>query len=333
LVGHSVFSGLHLLRALAALSIVAIHTVARGAVEKAIPGGNAAIPWGLWLGVPVFFALSGFLMAKLMEDATPGRFMLHRIVRIYPGYWLAVLLAGAISMFITGQPIGFDPVALTLVPSGAIRLPLGVDWTLFFEMFFYAVVTLLCFVPSDAARKVIVAAWALAVVIWHPEAISTKIHQATLWQIPLSALNLPFIAGMVAWWALPIAQRFRVPASVLGLAVTVYWARDLYAGAANIWGYTLVPAALVLLFANVRTPQRPVIFGGNASYGLYLVHVPLLWLFYTLLPFSGLVQVGAVFVCALAAGLAFGAAEHQAYAFLRAKLDGLFEARHATART
>jgi exopolysaccharide production protein ExoZ len=329
----SVFTGLNALRALAALSIVVIHAVARGAAEKTIPGGSNAIPWGLWLGVPVFFALSGFLMAMLMESARPGRFLLNRALRIYPGYWLAVLLACAISLFITGRPVAFDVIALTLIPSGAIKLPLGVDWTLFFEMFFYAVVAALCAIPSQVARKVIVAAWAVAVVAWHPEAISTKIHQETLWQIPLSALNLPFIAGMVAWWALPVARRFPVAASVVGLAVTAWWARDLAIGTANVWGYTLVPAFLVLQFASLRTPQWPVTFSGNASYGLYLVHVPLLWLFHTILPFGGWIQVGAIFVCALVAGLALGAVEHQAFAFLRGRLDVLLEARHTAAKT
>jgi peptidoglycan/LPS O-acetylase OafA/YrhL len=329
LAGHSVFSGLHLLRTLAAMSIVVIHAVARGAAEKTIPGGSDAVPWGLWLGVPVFFALSGFLMAKLLETATPGRFLLHRTLRIYPGYWLAVMLAGAITLFITGRPPAFDPIALTLVPAGAVALPLGPDWTLFFEMFFYALCAALCFV-SARIRQGIVALWALAIIVSGPEPITTKIHQETLWSMPFSALNLSFIAGMGVYWLMPLARRLPFVAIALGAVAFVIWSPAVAAGSPNVWGYVLIPGALVLAFAFIPCPSPAVRFAADASYGLYLAHVPLLWLFHTLLPFGGWLQVGAIFACALAAGLAFGAVEHQAYVYLRGRLDGFLEVRRAT---
>ena len=45
-----------------------------------------------WYGVSLFFATSGYLMATLVRQQAPARFMLHRIVRIYPLFFLVVTL-------------------------------------------------------------------------------------------------------------------------------------------------------------------------------------------------------------------------------------------------
>src|SRR5262245_15184623 len=114
--GVGMLPGLQALRFFAALSIVVLH-LGFPLLERPVVV--------LWLGVPIFFALSGFLMAKLMVSARAGQFILDRALRIYPAYWLAVILWMALF------PVTFNPLALTLVPSGPIQLPLfDVVWTL-----------------------------------------------------------------------------------------------------------------------------------------------------------------------------------------------------------
>ncbi|MBZ9656087.1 acyltransferase family protein [Phyllobacterium lublinensis] len=39
-------------------------------------------------GVIIFFAISGFLMADFVQRTDPWSFILHRIVRIYPPYYI-----------------------------------------------------------------------------------------------------------------------------------------------------------------------------------------------------------------------------------------------------
>ena len=46
-----------------------------------------------YLGVAVFFAISGMLMASILPRTEPWRFLSHRIVRIYPLYLLLVAIA------------------------------------------------------------------------------------------------------------------------------------------------------------------------------------------------------------------------------------------------
>ena len=67
-------------------------------------------------GVMLFFAISGYLMAQLAPGATSLRFMAHRLIRIYPPYWLAVLVVVVASRGAI-QPI---PAALVLAPGNSL---------------------------------------------------------------------------------------------------------------------------------------------------------------------------------------------------------------------
>ena len=43
-------------------------------------------------GVPVFFVLSGFLVARSLERYSPREFWIRRFVRIYPAMWVCIIL-------------------------------------------------------------------------------------------------------------------------------------------------------------------------------------------------------------------------------------------------
>src|SRR6478752_2117782 len=82
---------LQYLRAIAAISVVLCHAsyylmAARGDSWLWNIFGRAGL-----FGVMLFFAISGYLMAQLAPGATSLRFMSHRLIRIYPPYWLALL--------------------------------------------------------------------------------------------------------------------------------------------------------------------------------------------------------------------------------------------------
>jgi exopolysaccharide production protein ExoZ len=112
-----------------------------------------------WLGVHVFFVLSGYCMAeKISSLATAGRgagrFLIDRAWRIYPAYWAALLVT--VSLGVVSAPFnssgikGAFPSSIgagvaetllvqTYIGSGAILL---VGWTLVCETGFYAITTL-----------------------------------------------------------------------------------------------------------------------------------------------------------------------------------------------
>lgn len=135
------------LRGLAALAIVAHH--ASFASGKTFDDGFVAdINSRLDVGVPIFFALSGFLLFEPfvrrildgVEFPSLFRFWRRRFVRIFPAYWVALaiqLLIGAVSV------IGFGGfllnVTLTQIYAGRYAVSgISQSWSLATEIGFYA---------------------------------------------------------------------------------------------------------------------------------------------------------------------------------------------------
>jgi len=129
------------LRGLAALFVALFHASTHSGRYFGDSGWATAFDgrFGL-VGVAIFFAISGLLMADLIQRTDPWRFLAHRIVRIYPIYLLAassVIAASTVIVFRGMHKFGPDVFSLMLVPAGERAYYLGVEWTLVFECTYY----------------------------------------------------------------------------------------------------------------------------------------------------------------------------------------------------
>src|SRR6266853_1327962 len=117
------------LRGLAALSVALFHASVHSGLHFGDSGWATAFDgrFGL-VGVATFFAISGLLMADLIQRTDPWRFLAHRIVRIYPTYLIAVLVSVPIPTFLGIRKAGFHLFSLMLVPAGQRDYYLGVEW-------------------------------------------------------------------------------------------------------------------------------------------------------------------------------------------------------------
>jgi peptidoglycan/LPS O-acetylase OafA/YrhL len=161
------------LRLVAALLVVGFHFtifakpwgVPNG---TALPGLANVTQFG-WLGVYLFFLISGFVICMSAEGRTVAQFATARITRLYPAYWFAVI---ATSVVLTVWPVVAKPLApgdvltnLTMFQDflGVPRVDV-VYWTLSVELRFYLLFGLFVLVRGYTPRRVLLfaAGWLMA---------------------------------------------------------------------------------------------------------------------------------------------------------------------------
>ena len=116
-------------------------------------------------GVDIFFVISGFIMiySTSAKDITPFKFMIRRIERVAPLYWIFTTL---LILMVSISPDTFSTVKLEIwnvvssyffiasestssTFSGAFKPVLYVGWTLNYEMFFYLIFAFSLFLSAQ----------------------------------------------------------------------------------------------------------------------------------------------------------------------------------------
>nr|WP_303651310.1 acyltransferase [Asticcacaulis currens] len=95
-----------------------------------------------WVGVEIFFVISGYVIAYSAHNTTPQRFAWGRVLRLLPGVWICAPIAFVVYYLVFGRPLD------ELVPSLIRTLTLfplfsaidGVYWTLGIEVSFYVMI-------------------------------------------------------------------------------------------------------------------------------------------------------------------------------------------------
>lgn len=271
-------NGLQAVRGAAALFVLFQHVTWIGTYFSP---GPTDILYGLRmgsLGVFLFFALSGYLMASQMTRP-PVRFLTDRVRRIYPGYIIAILVAGA-ALTVFDYPAWPKLTTVFLLPTGASDSVLIPYWTLVYEMQFYFLILLIGrFKPSVSIGLLL--AWALAIAIWHPVSPET-VERATYpfyYEIGLSFYNLYFIVGALSWFASKafIASTYEL---WVGCALLLFASLLNLVTPGMTHDYYLIMLPAVLLVIRGATAwrasdliSRGLVRFGDVSYGVYLIHI------------------------------------------------------------
>ena len=235
--------------------------------------------WGAY-GVAVFFVLSGYLMSQLSLRDEPHRFLINRVLRIYPLMLIMVVLALA-GYFLTGFARRPDILALTLIPAGPRDYYLGVEWTLLFEMTYYVVIAAMALAGLRRWLEGLFVVWLVYIVAVTIAGVApTPTVTPTLSQLVGQSANLAFIFGFL----LPrFLDRLPSPAALCALALPIaavgFWVTD----AGTMRWPTSLSSVLLVAAALKAAPPTGTGFGhrfglrlGDASYALYLCHVPII---------------------------------------------------------
>jgi peptidoglycan/LPS O-acetylase OafA/YrhL len=277
--------------------------------------GHSASLWGGYyppigaVMVDLFFLLSGFVIAYAYEPRLRAgmgtlEFMQHRIVRLYPLYLLGAvfgLVLLTIFMIREGKDLGvlglqFLPALLGL-PSPEIDgvtsiYPLNPpSWTLFFELC-ANLVYVLCFrwLRDTRALLALTAAFAVSLVV----AVHAygQIHIGMDWRHffgGFARAGFGFFAGVLAFRLVGSPMQAKRPASnwafVLMVAIPMICLFPVPSDL-RIYAELFVVIGLgipILLISQVIEPpsRYTALFlaGGRISYALYILHVPIAWLF------------------------------------------------------
>lgn len=319
------------LRALAVVPVVLFHAD--------LPGFG-----GGFVGVDVFFVISGFLITQLIaQDAWAGRFSLahfyeRRIRRIFPALFAmlcAVMIAGAF-LFLPAdfRSLGRNAVGATLFVSNlffweqsdyfdgpAETKPLLHTWSLSVEEQFYIVFPLLLVWLLKRGRShAVLAIGALALLSFAASVIAVAGDRATAFYLtPFRVWEL-LLGSLLALGAVPPLRSARAggAAAAAGLvlilaAVIGFSAMTPFPGAAAL--LPCVGAALIIhsgssgkLPAVGRWLAKPVpVFIGAISYSLYLWHWPLFVFaeYYQIHELSTFQSLGLVAACFALAALSW----------------------------
>ncbi|WP_234018787.1 MULTISPECIES: acyltransferase [unclassified Streptomyces] len=289
------------LRLGAALMVAAYHYGGRG--------GDVATAWGTsprdqfpsthglfaygCLGVQIFFVISGFVICMSGWGRPLRSFFASRVARLFPAYWVAVVLVTAVFALPVVVYEAVSPsdalVNLTMLqqPLGADRV-LGVCWTLWAELRFYALFALCVVLPGATRGRVV-----LFCAVWTLAAALTQASGEPFLTVLLMPEYAPFFIGGIGLY---LVHRDRRDVLAWGI-VAVGWAIGQHYAVAGLWhapnphafsnrsslGIALVvtlgfAAVAAIAMGRLRWANwRWLTVAGALTYPFYLVHEHLGW--------------------------------------------------------
>jgi peptidoglycan/LPS O-acetylase OafA/YrhL len=289
------------LRLIAALMVAAYHYGGRGgevtqawgtSAKAQFPTLHSWFAYGC-LGVQVFFVISGFVICMSGWGRPLRSFFASRASRLLPSYWAAIIIVTVVFALPVVAYKTVSPsdtlVNLTMMqqPLGADRV-LGVCWTLWAEVRFYALFALCVVMPGATRQRVIMfcAGWTLAAVL-------TQAANEPLLDLVLMPEYAPFFIGGIGLY---LVHRDRHDAYAWGIVI-VSWLIGQNQAVRGLWhapnpdffSYrTSFGIVLVVTFGFVAVAVialgwlnwanwRWLTVAGALTYPFYLVHEHLGW--------------------------------------------------------
>lgn len=285
------YAALDVLRVIAVLGVVAAHftwsanwvydhlgkypTEAFGAIAQVSAYG--------FLGVHLFFVISGAVISRSAVGRTARGFVIARFLRLMPALLIAVPLSAALVIVAGGADV---PATLRSIVSNLVLLPSmansgwlnPVFWTLVVEASFYGIVALVLLIWGSDRRVL----WRFAWVWLGAIIVLSRVHNDVLDTILLADWAPFFIVGILIGTSSSRADR---AAACVGMVAAGLLAVESTLATMDPDGRSvsvivvLVTAIIVVVAASVwwspmaQIQSRSWAFVGTMTYSLYLFHV------------------------------------------------------------
>lgn len=284
------------LRGVAILLVIFYHAYFRW--PELVPYGNAIadiplIKFG-YLGVQLFFILSGFVIFMTLERCSnPKTFLWRRWLRLFPAMLICSILIFCTSEFFSERPAGnpnwvdllpgltfIDPHLfgkLTTISASSLE---GAFWSLYVEFKFYVLAA--CFYFLFGAKRLFALILSCYLCWLSSELLVGYVNDNIIKYLTSISANLAF--KYFGWFAIGMAfylseSNRSVKWFVFGIALSIFCIITNY-WISPVEGEFIALLLIVLLFAapmkfsKVRDilSHRALLFLGFVSYPLYLVH-------------------------------------------------------------
>lgn len=247
------------------------------------------------LAVQGFFILSGYLvMSSYHRSSSLKDFYFRRILRIYPGYFVAVIFFAIIGVFQAvllkyvvswAEIVGYFSANLTLMNflqpgisgvffDNAYTDINGALWTIKLEVMFYALVPLIYFIGNKLSLQAVAMGMFLIGLTWRQmlmifEVAGYSWHPSLVHQLP-GQLHF-FAIGVLLFDTVLSPKRLNSNAVIFSIVVLLALMLHGITLAAHIFGMT------ALIYIITRLPQVKMPFSRiDLSYGIYLCHFPII---------------------------------------------------------
>jgi peptidoglycan/LPS O-acetylase OafA/YrhL len=308
--GSKRYAYIDFLRGLAALFVVYQHT-AEVAVQSAIPNSLEQTIANFFthtmgigeIGVCVFLMISGFVVPFSLRHysaLTVKKFLIHRFFRLYPAYWISVVL-GVITVWwrfgptYGGKEIEWYTAAINLTMFQSffgVTNIMGHYWTLTLELFFYAACVGL-FIGKKLQSEKAILAFFIAFLLFR----DLLVHRISL---PAAALQVLFYLRFSGYMFFGLLYRKwllqgdksagRYAAALLLITFMVFANRAVLhplSTSENELRSAVAQFSAILIFLLCTYIYRPDYLIGNflgkISYSLYLFHPVVFYPLYLML--------------------------------------------------
>ena len=286
-------------RGIAALLVILLHASKEGYLyfHYAFLGYKFAFGYS---GVDFFFVLSGFIILQMHHQdlGQPARWRQYaskRLIRVFPIYWLMMLIIIPVYFINPDLGTGYERTpgaiikSLCLIPQTHFPV-LSVAWTLCHEVWFYLLFLLAIVAPRRltqwCAAALLTASfgcWLLTLTI-----ARERTDIAYSYGFALSSYNLEFALGCLGSYLLR-HYRLRHGNLLLGAGLVLFLTaaifdvplRQQFGNTHRILSYGF--ASFLIVIGSVAreldgrlTVPRLATYLGDASYSIYLTHLPLL---------------------------------------------------------
>jgi peptidoglycan/LPS O-acetylase OafA/YrhL len=304
------------LRAFAALWVVAYHY--RHVFAVTLPGFPPLLGERGYLGVDIFFVLSGFILSynyggRLSSGAAYRSFLVNRIARLYPLH-LATLVA-CMALVAVASAVGFTVnhpqyyvydyhllLQLLLLHAWGFEHTLSWNipsWSISAEFFAYLLFPIFYWTASRLKRPLPLMLGAV-ISIGGMIAVLRNLGHASLhvsMEHTLIRVSSEFLAGCLVYRLYEIRRSLPTGSTLLYLVLLF----AVFVVAVSAWSDPLMPYAaclLVYVLARGSGPAlraftlAPVVWLGRVSYSIYLTHLMLISMLLRLTPLETLQAMG-----------------------------------------